>query len=127
MKKVKNIYQKYKFINVLGVGSQGTVWEAKSIKFDFPCAIKALRKKDILKYDVNIKNFKNELKVLGNVSYPHIVKVYELLHDDVNFYIVMELASKVDLFTYLTDRNTSCGRMTEKEVQLFAIQLFSAL
>lgn len=68
------------------------------------------------------------MQVLETVCHQHIAKTYELLHDKDHFYIVMEMmADATDLHKFLNQRNKYDGRMTEREVQAFALQLFQAL
>lgn len=42
---------------------------------------------------------------MENISHHHLVRTYELLHDDKNYYIVNELA-KVDLFKFYSERES---------------------
>jgi serine/threonine protein kinase len=59
--------------------------------------------------------------------HPHIAHIYDLLHDDENFYIVQEIVRTGDLFKFLDLRNRTKGRLTESEVRTLSKQLFSAL
>mgnify|MGYP003328626391 CR=1 FL=1 len=59
--------------------------------------------------------------------HPHIAHIYELLHDDDNFYIVQEIVRTGDLFKFLDLRNRTKGRLTENEVRILSKQLFAAL
>jgi serine/threonine protein kinase len=42
-----------------------------------------------------------ELEVLANVNHPNIMRIYELLEDNVNYYVVTELLSGGELFDYI--------------------------
>ena len=42
---------------------------------------------------------KNELEIMEEINHPHIVRVFELLEDDVNFYIILELMQGGDLMS----------------------------
>ena len=42
-----------------------------------------------------------ELEVLANVNHPNIMRIYELLEDKVNYYVVTELLSGGELFDYI--------------------------
>lgn len=34
---------------------------------------------------------KNETNILKKISYPHIIRVYDMIEDDANVYIIMEI------------------------------------
>ena len=42
-----------------------------------------------------------ELDVLSKTDHPHIMRVFELLQDDTNFYIVTELVTGGELYEYI--------------------------
>jgi len=44
---------------------------------------------------------KQELEVLANVNHPNIIRIYELLEDEVNFYIVSEIIKGGELFQHI--------------------------
>ena len=69
----------------------------------------------------------NELLVLESTVHQGIAHIYELLHDEENFYIVQEIVRTGDLFKFLDMRNKTKGRLTEYEVSILTKQLFSAL
>ena len=43
----------------------------------------------------------NELEVLEDISHPNVVRIFELLEDDDNYYIISELMSHGDLYDYV--------------------------
>lgn len=51
-----------------------------------------------------------ELEVLQKTDHPHIVRVMELMEDDVNFYIVSELVTGGELYDYIIKKK----RLTER-------------
>lgn len=42
-----------------------------------------------------------ELDVLSKTDHPHIVRVIEMLEDDVNYYIVSEVVKGGELYDYI--------------------------
>lgn len=42
-----------------------------------------------------------ELEVLANVNHPNIIRIYELLEDDTNFYIVSEILEGGELLKHI--------------------------
>ena len=51
-----------------------------------------------------------ELEVLQKTEHPHIVRAFELLEDEVNFYIISELVTGGELY----DHMVKVKRMSEK-------------
>ena len=70
-----------------------------------------------------------ELKVLKNLSHPSVIDVYDLLHDESNYYQIQELAKYGNLFDILIARGKKKGKnyLPEAEVRNIAIQLFEAI
>ena len=84
----------------MGEGAFGTVRKAFHLQAKIDCAIKFIRKKDI-KTENQKKNLQNELELLEQLNNPGIMQIYELLHDNSNYYIVSELVTDGTLFDYL--------------------------
>ena len=42
-----------------------------------------------------------ELEVLASVNHPNIMRIYELLEDQINYYIVSEVLANGDLFDHI--------------------------
>lgn len=91
------------------------------------CAIKILSKEKLFMHQSRIDNLINELYVLESIMHPNLTRIYELVHDNENIYIVQEIVRQGDLFKFLETRNEGKGRLTEKEVSVLAKQLFTAL
>ena len=85
--------------------------------------MKVVNKEHIGKHQVLVDLMEQELEVLQNTDHPHIVRVLELLHDDVNYYIVSELATGGGLNDYITKNK----RLSERETAGVIRQLLLAL
>lgn len=60
----------------------------------------------------------SELQVLEQISHHQMVRIYELLHDDLYFFIVTELVEGGDLLNHLMSRNKlKKGLMPELQVR----------
>ena len=68
-------------------------------------------------------HFEKEIRILQQLSHPGVVRLYDLMKDDRNYYILMELCENGELFHYIT-RN---GRLMEFEVRYFLRQILEAL
>ena len=56
----------------------------------------------------------NELKTLEDVTHPNVLRIYELLHDKKNYYIICEYLKYGELYEYLIARPKSkLGALTE--------------
>ena len=64
-----------------------------------------------------------ELDVLSKTDHPHIIRVFELLQDDTNFYIVTELVTGGELYDYIIQ----VKRLREKQAAEIIKQLLLAL
>ena len=64
----------------------------------------------------------DELKALTDTSHPNIVRVFELLHDDRNYYMISEYCKHKDLFEYMKQ-----NQFTEKDAKKIIYQLFYVL
>lgn len=55
-----------------------------------PCAIKQIKKIKLLRSNIYQQLNKNEFEVLEETHHAHITRVFELMEDNNNFYIVLE-------------------------------------
>ena len=85
----------------MGKGSFGEVREVINTQTGVTCAMKVVNKDHIGKHQVLVDLMEQELEVLQKTDHPHIVRVFELLHDEVNFYIVSELVTGGELYDYI--------------------------
>jgi serine/threonine protein kinase len=42
-----------------------------------------------------------EMEVLANINHPNIMRIYELLEDETNYYIVSEILAGGELFNFI--------------------------
>ena len=82
----------------IGNGSFGSVKLGQHRLSNVPCAIKVIKKSSLKVAKVYQELSKNELSVLEETVHPHITRVFELMEDMRNYYIIMELVSGGNLF-----------------------------
>jgi calcium-dependent protein kinase len=68
------------------------------------CALKIISKKKLAENEIYEKLIENELNVLATANHPNIMRVYELLQDDFNYYIVTEFLEGGELMGRLTGK-----------------------
>ena len=85
----------------MGKGSFGEVRLCTNKITGMQIAMKIVTKDSIGQHQVLIDLMESELDVLTRTDHPGIVRVLELLEDDVNFYIVSELVNGGELYDYI--------------------------
>ena len=85
----------------MGKGSFGEVRECLNTQTGVTCAIKTVSKAHIGQHQVLVDLMEQELEVLSKTDHPHMVRVFELLQDDTNFYIVTELVTGGELYDHI--------------------------
>lgn len=82
-------YGRYHIIEELGKGAMGVIYKAHDPQIDRVVALKVLRH-DRLTSENFIQRFLKEAKVIGRLSHPNIVAVYDVGQDHDTIYIAME-------------------------------------
>jgi len=77
---------------------------AKHKQLDVNCAIKTIDKRKMTQNDSDKELMENELSALEKLTHPNIVRVYELLHDQKNYYIVSEVIADGELNEVIESR-----------------------
>eukprot|EP00826_Nyctotherus_ovalis_P011191 TRINITY_DN12921_c0_g1_i11.p1 TRINITY_DN12921_c0_g1~~TRINITY_DN12921_c0_g1_i11.p1 ORF type:complete len:221 (+),score=38.24 TRINITY_DN12921_c0_g1_i11:156-818(+) len=107
---------------VLGRGGYGEVWLMRHKETKKLYATKALNKKRLAKSS-QLKNLAHEIATQRRIVHDNIIRVYDFMEDKVNIYILMEYASKGNLFAYIHKKS----HLDEKEAFKFFIQIASAV
>lgn len=97
-----NFREHYTKIDKLGQGGFGEVYSGFHNRTEMPCAIKVIDKYGLdsaRKHELN----KNEFEIVEEIFHPHVVRVFELMEDKRNYYIIMELMKGGHLFTKLIE------------------------
>ena len=89
-KHINDIHDHYVIGRELGSGSFGTVSLGQHTKAGTQVAIKHIKKKKLAEAPIYQELMRSELEILEKVDHPHITRVFELLEDERNYYVVME-------------------------------------
>lgn len=112
--------EKYTFGKTLGAGSFGIVRYARDNDTGEEVAIKIILKK-ALKGNESVVI--DELRLLLELSHPHIVGFRDWFESKDKFYIVTQLATGGELF----DRIVQQGRFTEHDASLVIVEILEAI
>lgn len=89
----------YKLLKLLGQGGMGAVYKALHPKLDKVVAVKVLRAGRI-KGEL-IDRFQREMKALGKLDHPHLIRALDAGEADGTHFLVMEFVSGMDLSALL--------------------------
>ncbi|KAJ6658883.1 hypothetical protein lerEdw1_019519 [Lerista edwardsae] len=85
-------------------------------------AIKSIRK-DKIKDEQDMVHIRREIEIMSSLSHPHIITIYEVFENKDKIVIIMECASKGELYDYISERR----RLNERETRHFFRQIVSAV
>ena len=124
---VKNYIQKadtdsldnYEKINRVGKGSYSTVYKVKNKHTNLIRAMKVIPKN----FQKDNKEIMREINILKNLDHPNVMKIFEFLEDDTNYYLIQEFCDEGDLETALDKKKVYC----EFLVKFIMYQVFLAI
>ncbi|KAM9362275.1 NUAK family SNF1-like kinase 2 [Symphorus nematophorus] len=116
-----NLKHRYEFLETLGKGTYGKVKKAKE-RSGRLVAIKSIRKEKI-KDEQDLVHIRREIEIMSTLCHPHIITIYEVFENKDKIVIVMEYASRGDLYDYICDRRN----ISEREARHFFRQIVSAV
>ncbi|XP_071383187.1 NUAK family SNF1-like kinase 1, partial [Centroberyx affinis] len=85
-------------------------------------AIKSIRKEKI-RDEQDMVHIRREIEIMSALRHPHIISIYEVFENKDKIVIVMEYASKGELYDYISERR----RLSERETRHFFRQIVSAV
>ncbi|KAI3370093.1 hypothetical protein L3Q82_024892 [Scortum barcoo] len=116
-----NLKHRYEFLETLGKGTYGKVKKAKE-RSGRLVAIKSIRKEKI-KDEQDLVHIRREIEIMSTLCHPHIITIYEVFENKDKIVIVMEYASRGDLYDYISDKRN----ISEREARHFFRQIVSAV
>ncbi|PYS91202.1 MAG: hypothetical protein DMF64_13225 [Acidobacteria bacterium] len=124
------LYSRYEIVRRIGGGGMGAVYLAKDRNLgDQPRAVKEMIQSqlDESQHEKAIGDFKRESMLLASLEHPSIPTIYDYFYDDAasRFYLVMKYISGGDLLARL--RNAQTGRLDEKTVADWGLQVADVL
>lgn len=117
-----NLKHRYELLETLGRGTYGKVKKAIERHSGRVVAIKSIRK-DKIKDEQDMVHIRREIEIMSSLRHPHIISIYEVFENKDKIVIVMEYASKGELYDYISERR----RLSERETRHFFRQIVSAV
>lgn len=93
----------YELIEKIGQGGMGAVWKARHTKLDKLVAVKVLPQHLMMDAGA-VSRFEREMKAVGKLEHPHIVRAMDAGHADGIHYLVMEYIEGTDLARLVKSR-----------------------
>ncbi|XP_007951630.1 NUAK family SNF1-like kinase 2 [Orycteropus afer afer] len=116
-----NLRHRYEFLETLGKGTYGKVKKARESSGRL-VAIKSIRK-DRIKDEQDLMHIRREIEIMSSLNHPHIIAIHEVFESSSKIVIVMEYASRGDLYDYISERQ----RLSESDARHFFRQIVSAV
>ncbi|XP_078277043.1 NUAK family SNF1-like kinase 2 [Rhinoraja longicauda] len=116
-----NLRHRYEFRETLGKGTYGKVKKAVD-RSGRVVAIKSIRK-DKIKDEQDLVHIRREIEIMSSLNHPHIINIYEVFENKDKIVIIMEYASKGDLYDFIYEKQS----LTEHEARHFIRQIVSAI
>lgn len=84
----------------MGHGKYGSVYLARERRTKFICALKVLKKKELMSDGVE-HQLQREIEIQTNVRHKHILRLFAYFFDATRIYLVLEFAEKGELYGHL--------------------------
>lgn len=116
-----NLKHRYEFLQTLGGGTYGRVKKAVD-RSGRTVAIKWIRKEKI-RVEQDLIHIRREIEIMSSLAHPHIINIYEVFENKEKMVIVMEYASKGDLYDYICEKQS----ISESQARHLFRQIVSAV
>ncbi|XP_028309830.1 NUAK family SNF1-like kinase 1 isoform X2 [Gouania willdenowi] len=117
-----NLKHRYEVMETLGRGTYGKVRRAVERTSQKTVAIKSIRKEHITD-DLERVHIQREIEITSKLRHPNIIRFYEVFESRDKIVIVMEFASRGELYDYIQERR----RLPEAEARNIFRQITSAV
>ncbi len=95
---------KYRLLRPLSKGGMGEIWEAETADSVKRVAVKKILETARWRNVDNLLRFRKEAEILAGLNHPNVVRVYDYIESEDDYYIAMELVDGVNLDEYLGAR-----------------------
>lgn len=112
----------YEFKGEIGTGAFSCVKLVQNMDTNDFFACKVISKEK-LSTPKRMERFEDEIRIQQQLRHPNVVRIYDLLKDTQNYYIIMEFCQGGELFQYIVDK----GKLTEDETKPILDQVLEAV
>lgn len=113
---------RYRIVELLGVGGMGMVYRAEDEQLGLPVALKVLRP-DLAQDERRLERFKQELILARQVSHPNVVRIHDLGRDGGLVFLTMDFVPGRSLAEILAEQ----GHLEPERATGIARQIAAAL
>ena len=113
----------YILSKTIGKGTFGKVklvYDVNNLEKKYACK---LLKKSNIKNKNDLIRLKRELVILTNINHPNVIKIYEIIENSEEYFIIMEYCPKGELFKYIIENK----RLSEDLSAFFFYQLINGI
>ena len=115
----ENILHEFSIKETIGKGTFSSVKLGENKKTKEKVAIKIMQKNKIINKE-DLMRINREIDILKSLSYhPNVIKIYKILEDSENYYIIMEYCENGELFYRIVEKQ----QLNEDESAIFYYQL----
>lgn len=114
---------RYYVLELLGEGGTSNVFKAMDIHTKEICALKRYITSDPANNKTLLEGMERELSVLKHCTHPVLPKIYNLIKEQEDFYLVMEYVEGIDLKSYVETN----GTLKKREIKNIMEQICSGL
>ena len=100
----KDSLENYQKIKRIGKGSYGSVYKVMKKNTNIIRAMKVIPKN----FQKDNQEIEREINILKNLDHPNVMKIYEFLEDESNYYLIQEFCDGGDLETILNGKKVYC-------------------
>ncbi len=115
----------YELLDLLGQGGMGSVYRARNVNLDKLVALKLLPA-NFMRTEQALTRFKREMKAVGKIDHPNIVRAMDAGDVDGTHYLTMELVDGTDLAKLVKERGPLSVGDTCKAIRQAALGLDAA-
>ena len=106
----------------IGKGGFGSVWKVRHKVTKQIFAIKVINKESIVKQNM-VEQTNREIEIMYRLDHPHIIKLYSHFEDDEDFCLIMQIASKGQLYSIIKRQK----RLDQKTAAQYMREVISAI
>lgn len=119
---IPECFDEFQTVKIIGQGAFSVIILITDMITEETYACKVISKEYLIATKA-VERFQREVTVFSKLNHPNIVKLYRLVDDSANVYLIMEYCQNGDLYKFVSER----GALTEAQARFYFAQLVSAV